>query len=99
MTRQEVIENVCETVGIIFVSRKDYRFASDCFCKENPGFNHEGYTLEYLRQAVIEKLQRDGYEIVMPPEKRKCDHNEMVENDGPEHAWKCAKCGYVYGKN
>jgi len=27
----------------------------------------------------------------------KCDHNEMVETGDPEHAWKCAKCGHVYG--
>lgn len=26
-----------------------------------------------------------------------CDHNEMVPNDSATHAWKCAKCGYVYG--
>jgi hypothetical protein len=25
-----------------------------------------------------------------------CDHNEMVETDSPTHAWKCAKCGYIY---
>lgn len=27
-----------------------------------------------------------------------CDHNEMIANDEPGYAWKCAKCGYVYGK-
>ena len=27
-----------------------------------------------------------------------CDHNEMIANDDPAFAWKCAKCGYVYGK-
>ena len=27
-----------------------------------------------------------------------CDHNECVPNDEPDYAWKCAKCGYVYGK-
>jgi len=26
-----------------------------------------------------------------------CTHNEMVPNDSPTHAWKCAACGYVYG--
>jgi hypothetical protein len=25
-----------------------------------------------------------------------CDHNEMVPNESPTHAWKCATCGYVY---
>ena len=33
-----------------------------------------------------------------------CDHNEMVPNNDPAdrfaaYAWKCAKCGYVYGKD
>ena len=28
----------------------------------------------------------------------KCTHNEMVENNDPKFVWKCAKCGYVYGK-
>lgn len=27
----------------------------------------------------------------------KCDHNEMIGNNSQTHAWKCAKCGYVYG--
>jgi len=26
-----------------------------------------------------------------------CTHNTMVENNDPNHAWKCAECGYVYG--
>lgn len=28
-----------------------------------------------------------------------CTHNEMIPNNEPGFAWKCAKCGYVYGKN
>ena len=27
-----------------------------------------------------------------------CDHNEMVEHNESGYAWRCAKCGYVYGK-
>jgi hypothetical protein len=27
-----------------------------------------------------------------------CTHNAMVPNDDPAHVWKCADCGYVYGK-
>ena len=27
-----------------------------------------------------------------------CTHNAMVETGDPGHAWKCADCGYVYGK-
>lgn len=28
---------------------------------------------------------------------KECKHNEMVETGNPSLAWKCAKCGYVYG--
>ena len=31
-------------------------------------------------------------------QRQPCDHNEMVANDEPGYAWKCAKCGHVYGK-
>lgn len=28
-----------------------------------------------------------------------CDHNTMTERKGDnDHAWQCAKCGYIYGK-
>jgi hypothetical protein len=27
-----------------------------------------------------------------------CNHNEMVANDEPGYAWKCARCCHVYGK-
>lgn len=27
-----------------------------------------------------------------------CTHNEMIENNEPGFVWKCADCGYVYGK-
>ena len=29
---------------------------------------------------------------------KNCEHNAMVPNDDPQYAWKCADCGYVYGK-
>lgn len=28
---------------------------------------------------------------------RQCTHNEMVANPATGFAWKCVKCGYVYG--
>jgi len=27
-----------------------------------------------------------------------CTHNQMVANDDPIYSWKCANCGYIYGK-
>lgn len=31
-------------------------------------------------------------------ESETCDHNIMVSNEDNEFAWKCAICGYIYGK-
>jgi hypothetical protein len=28
-----------------------------------------------------------------------CGHNEMVASDEPGYAWKCARCGHVYGND
>lgn len=30
---------------------------------------------------------------------KECVHNAMVTNDTPAFAWKCADCGYIYGKD
>ena len=57
-----VIEHVCKTVSIIHNSTKDFLHASDCFCGDDfASFQHEGTTLRFLRQAVLEKLERDGF--------------------------------------
>jgi hypothetical protein len=66
MTREEVIEHLCDTVGIVFHSIKDFSSTSDCFCGKcyTGNFQHSGKTLEYVREAVIEKLKADGYKIV-----------------------------------
>ena len=65
MTYKEVIKHLCQTVGVVFNTIKDYSKASDCFCNENArtsqSFLHSGITLKYVRDAVIEKLKRDGY--------------------------------------
>ena len=67
MTKEECIRHACTTVGIAFHSIKDYRHASDCFCTDHvhPGFTfwNEGIILEYVREAVVEKLRRDGYTV------------------------------------
>ena len=69
MTRDEVIEHVCQTVGIAYNSIGDYEHASDGFCNKCPfhnepdNFQHEGKSLEYVRNAVVEKLKADGHVI------------------------------------
>jgi rubredoxin len=37
---------------------------------------------------------KDGYKATVG----ECNHNAMVDNNDPMYAWKCADCGYVYGK-
>ena len=39
--------------------------------------------------------REDKYDVAFV----KCKHNTMVANNNPQFAWKCADCGYVYGKD
>ncbi len=45
----------------------------------------------------------EDIETLLLPAPEPCDHNEMVSNEGgpgyPYYAWKCAKCGHVYGSS
>jgi hypothetical protein len=45
-----------------------------------------------------ENVRREMLATGQPQRDLDCDHNEMIANDSPTHAWKCAKCGYVYGE-
>lgn len=47
---------------------------------------------------TLESLAREARAAVAKAEGTSCDHNEMVANHQPGYAWKCAKCGHVYGK-
>lgn len=72
MTKDDVIKHVCRTVALVYRSIGDYSRASDGFCSvceaDLKGFNfqHDGITLDYVRQAVIEKLKRDGFTVQLP---------------------------------
>ena len=67
MTKEEVIQHLCETVACVFHTKHEYEYPSDGFCRECErdcgcgDFQHSGRTLAYVRDAVIEKLIRDGY--------------------------------------
>ena len=70
MTRDEAIISACETVAMAYHSIGDYTEASDGFCctccdKQGRGWSYanDGKALEYMHQAVKEKLKADGYEI------------------------------------
>jgi hypothetical protein len=60
MKRSEVIHDLCAingTVGRYFGSQ----YAYDCLCSEaNHGFQFEEKVLEFIRDAVNEKIERDG---------------------------------------
>ncbi len=68
MTRPEVIEHLCRTVSLVYLTKNNFTHASDCFCDKCDAahFQHQGITLEFVRQAVIEKLIRDGYNDRLP---------------------------------
>lgn len=63
MTRDEVIEHLCETVALVYRTRDNYNKPSDGFCHKCKifGFQHSGLTLDYVRRAVIKQLVADGY--------------------------------------
>ena len=67
MSREQIIELLCEITGLVFHSIRDYSEPSDCVCGSHrcPGFSfaHSGRTVAWIRQAVVEKLERDGIPI------------------------------------
>ena len=68
MTKEEVIENLCQTVALAYRSIGDYTSPSDGFCPKCPHadthhFSHSGDTLRYVREAVVAKLKADGFQI------------------------------------
>lgn len=60
MKRDEVIAKLCQIVSAVYDAKADYSKASDCFCKDSPFFQHEGETIEFVRQAVAEKLAKEN---------------------------------------
>ncbi len=67
MTKSQVITEVCGIVALAFFSINDLNKSSDCFCEDGHGidshFQNDGETIAYVRQAVIEKLRRDGFDV------------------------------------
>ena len=71
MTRQQATREACAIVALAYNSIGDYRHASDGFCDLCPNgegqreedYRNEGHVLDYVRDAVVEKLRRDGHSI------------------------------------
>lgn len=65
MTRDQVVGFWCRLSKLITESPAyDFGHPADCICedrKQDPSlFRHDGVTLQYARDAVVEKLKRDG---------------------------------------
>ena len=68
-TRDEVIKEMCSIVALAYRSIGDYSHASDCFCCESKEtqdwrYRNDGRIVEYVRQAVVEKLEREGVLVI-----------------------------------
>lgn len=67
LTAEAAIWEACDIVGMAYHSIGDYSQPSDGFCRECVGrglsYQNAGGALEYVRRAVIEKLQRDGFTV------------------------------------
>lgn len=73
MKHTEVIDRLCKLQTEVTEALNDYTFAADCFCGkggfwDTNGFDPErdyrndGRSLEYIEQAVREKIERDKAE-------------------------------------
>ena len=70
MDKQEAIREACSIVSLAYRSVGDYSAASDGFCdecevKQSPlsNYSNQGFALQYVREAVLLKLELDGYNV------------------------------------
>ncbi len=66
MTRDEVIEEYCKIGALVFHTKGDYSEPNDGFCSKCPNianghFQNTGRVIDFIRQAVTEKLLAEGY--------------------------------------
>lgn len=67
--RSVPIARLCELQSIVthavFWKDGGAPYAADCFCKEqvipDEYFQHEGHSIQWIEQAVLEKLEREGH--------------------------------------
>lgn len=88
MTRNDAIKHACETVALAYHSIGDYTEPSDGFCRDcNPSdkpassYLNSGNALRYVRDAVVEKLRRDGFVI---EDGFDSDTGDPIENNDPQ---------------
>lgn len=84
---RETIREMCSIRALAYQSIGDYTYASDGFCDKCPNarpetsyqFRDDGRMTEYVRLAVLEKLQRDGHAVA--PGFSPVTGKEMTEAD------------------
>ena len=68
MTKQEATQEACSIIALAYHSRENYAIPCDCFCgkddKRTGGFQTaDRATFDYVREAVKEKLIKDGFTV------------------------------------
>ena len=65
MTKQEVIEDLCNLCSVVGREAFKHKVAHDCFCGMNPlgvhegGFQFDTEVYAFIVSAVLEKLKRE----------------------------------------
>lgn len=64
--QKEVIRDLCSLQALVWnCLDPNATTSSDCFCEKQSmkgeSYRHENLSLEYIRNAVVEKLKADGY--------------------------------------
>jgi hypothetical protein len=60
MTKQEVLEHLCDLCTRVMAREFDYREPADCFCnpKHNPNFQFSPRILQFIEEAIEAHLER-----------------------------------------
>jgi hypothetical protein len=64
MTYRQVIGAWCRISALVAHAHTDFSEPADCICKDgaatSENFRHAGRTIAYAKDAILEKMQRDG---------------------------------------
>jgi hypothetical protein len=67
MERREAIRRACHLNALVAHSHGDFVQPADCFCDDRERdeerdrlFRHAGETFDFMKAAILEKLERDG---------------------------------------
>jgi hypothetical protein len=65
MTKQEAIKEACAIVALAYHSVGEYTHSSDGFCGCSPfeNYQNDGIALNYVREAVLQRLAKDGCKV------------------------------------